>query len=182
MKYTIAFPTEGWCELFLKGFYYSIDNHDITVAYYIKQLSCPIGFIKVNGICQCPSFLYKYNIKRNINDQTLLRPANAWIAPTPHNNYSLSLQCPFHYCVSHSSHLNFSTPNSQCQLNRTGVLCGHCQQGLSTVFGSSHCQLCSSINLFLIVPITIAGLVLVLLLFILNFTVTDGTINAFIIC
>jgi len=33
----------------------------------------------------------------------------------------------------------------------------------------------------LIVPIGIAGLVLVLLLFILNLTVTDGTISAFIL-
>ena len=61
------------------------------------------------------------------------------------------------------------------------ILCGHCQQGLSTVFGSSHCQKCSNIYLFLIVPIAIAGLVLVLLLFILNLTVADGTINAFIL-
>ncbi|XP_065902235.1 uncharacterized protein [Dysidea avara] len=183
LKYTIAFPTEGWCELFLKGFRDGI-SHDITDVYYVKQLPCPIGFIKVNGICQCHSFLYKYNIKCNINDQTLLLPANAWIAPTPHNNsyvYSLSLQCPFHYCLSHSSHLNFSNPNAQCQFNRSGILCGHCQQSLSTVFGSSHCQLCSSIYLFLIVPIAIAGLVLVLLLFILNLTITDGTISAFIL-
>ena len=90
------------------------------------------------------------------------------------------MNCPFHYCLPHSSNLNFSTPNSQCQFNRAGKLCGHCQKGLSTVFGSSHCQQCSNIYLFLIVPIAIAGLVLVLLLFILNLTVTDGTINAFI--
>ena len=49
------------------------------------------------------------------------------------------------------------------------------------MFGSSHCQQCSNIYLFLIVPIEIAGLVLVLLLFILNLTVTDRTINAFIL-
>ena len=93
----------------------------------------------------------------------------------------MSLHCPFHYCLPYSSHHNFSTPNSQCQFSRSGILCGHCQQGLSTVFGSSNCQQCSSIYLFLIVPIAIAGLVLVLLLFILNLTVTDGTINAFIL-
>jgi len=37
------------------------------------------------------------------------------------------------------------------------------------------------IYLFLIVPIVIAGLVLVLLLFIFNLTVTDETINTFIL-
>ena len=181
LKYTIAFPTEGWCELYLKGFR---DGDDITDIYYIKQLPCPPGFVKKNGVCQCPSFLYKFNIKCNINHQTLQRPASTWIVPIPHNNliaYSLSLHCPFHYCLPHSSHLNFSTPNSQCQFNRSGILCGHCQQGLSTVFGSSHCQKCSNIYLLLVVPIAIAGLVLVSLLFILNLTVTDGTINAFIL-
>ena len=81
----------------------------------------------------------------------------------------------------HSSHFNFSTPNSQFQFNRSGILCGHCQHGLSTLFGSSHCQQCSNIYLFLIVPIAIADLVLVLLLFILNLTVIDVTINAFIL-
>ena len=182
LKYTISFPTKSsaWCELFLKGFY---DSIGITDIYYIKALHCPTGFILENGICQCHPFLYQYSITCDINDQTLLRPANTWLSPVPHNNsyvYSLSLQCPFHYCLSHSSHFKFSNPDSQCQFNRSGILCGHCQHGLSTVFGSSQCQQCSSIYLFLIVPIAMAGLVLVLLLFILNLTVTDGTINAFI--
>ena len=131
-------------------------------------------------------FLEEVNFKCNINDQTILRLSHTWIMPIhiPQENlfaFCISLHCPFHYCLSHSSHLNFSTPNSQCQFNRSGILCGHCQQGLSTVFGSSHCRQCSNIYLFLIVPIGIAGFVLVLLLFILNLTITDGTINAFII-
>ena len=72
------------------------------------------------------------------------------------------------------------TPNSQCQFNRSGLLCGQCQQNLSATFGSSNCQLCSNIYLLLIIPITTAGLLLVFILFCINLTVTDGTINAFI--
>ena len=120
----------------------------------------------------------------NINDQTMLRPANSWISATTHNNsytYHISLQCPFHYCLPHSSYLNVSNPNSMCQFNRSGLLCGHCQKGFSTVFSSFHCCHCSSIYLLLIIPIAIAGLVLVLILFVLNLTVTDGTINGFIL-
>ena len=182
IKYTIAFPEKEWCELILRGLRDGIDKIDI---YSIEEKPCPTGFIKVNGVCQCHLFLVKLNIRCDINDQTILRPANAWISPIPlkdsYEVFSVSLQCPFHYCLPHSSHLNFSTPNSQCQFNRSDMLCGHCQKNLSTVFGSSHCQQCSNIYLLLIVPIAIAGLVLVLLLFILNLTVTDGTISAFIL-
>ena len=179
LKYSIS-SNGNWCELFLRG---SRDGTEKTDKYYIPLKQCPIGFVKLGGNCLCYSFLNKHGIKCNINDQTLIRPANVWILPIQHGDsyvYILSKQCPLNYCLPHSSHLNFSTPNSQCQFNRSGILCGHCKQGLSTVFGSSHCQQCSNIYLFLIVPIAIAGLVLVLLLFILNLTVTDGTINAFI--
>ena len=180
IKYTIAFLKENWCELFLKV---SNDGTEKLDIYYIEEKPCPAGFIKFNGMCQCYQSLTQFGINCNINDQTILRPAMSWILPILQNSlysYDLSLQCPFHYCLPHPSHLNFSIPNSQCQFNRSGTLCGNCQQGLSTVLGSSHCQQCSNIYLFLIVPIAIAGFVLVLLLFILNLTVTDGTINAFI--
>jgi len=49
------------------------------------------------------------------------------------------------------------------------------------MFASSQCQHCSSIYLLLTVPIAIAGILLVLILFILNFTVTDGTINVLLL-
>ena len=71
--------------------------------------------------------------------------------------------------------------NTQCQYNRTGFLCGQFQQGLSTIFSSSRCQHCSNTYLLLIMPIAIAGLVLVFLLFVFNLTITDGTIHPFIL-
>ena len=182
LHYTIGFPTENWCELFLKV---SPDSNDGLNIFYIRQITCPTGFAKIDKRCQCDPVLVQYGITNcNINDQTIIRPANSWISATTHNNsytYHISLHCPFHYCLPHSSHLNFSTSNSQCQFNRSGLLCGHCQQGLSSIFSSYHCQHCSSIYLLLIIPIAIAGVVLVLLLFILNLTVTDGTINGFIL-
>ena len=99
----------------------------------------------------------------NINNQSILRPANSWISADNHNHsyvYHLSPSCPFQYCLPHASYLNFLTPNSQCQFNRSGLLCGQCQQNLSAIFGSSNCQLCSNVYLLLIIPITIAGLLL----------------------
>ena len=120
LKYTIAFHDENWCELYLR------DDYDKVDVYYVTQKPCPAGFIKYSGMCQCYPFLYEFGIKCNVDDQTIQRPANGWILPMFQNNtykiFILSLHCPFHYCLPHSSHLKFSTPNSQCQFNRSGIV------------------------------------------------------------
>ena len=182
VEYAISFSTSVWCELFLK---LKSDLPDTVNVFYVRKLKCPPGFAELNKICQCDPAITNFKmITCDINDQTILRPANSWISAIIHNSsytYHISLHCPFHYCLPHSSHLNFSTPNSQCQFNRSGLLCGHCQQGLSTVFSSFLCVHCSNVYIFLAIPIALAGLILVLLLFVLNLTVTDGTINMFIL-
>ena len=188
IKYTILSNGNAYCKLFL----YSNSNDYYLTVYYVKLLACPMGFELIaesdnlSKKCDCDTTLINNQITQtcNINDQTILRPANSWISATTHNNsytYHISLNCPFHYCLPHKSHLSFSTPNSQCQFNRSGLLCGNCQQGLSTVFSSSHCKTCSNIHLLLIIPIIVFGFLLVVLLFILNLTVTDGTVNGFIL-
>ena len=183
LVYNIFSKNKQQCKLIL----YSTQYKYPTV-YYINLLNCPAGFsFDANAKkCNCDPKLKSEMLpiqNCDINDQTILRPANSWMSATTHNNsytYHISLHCPFHYCLPHSSHLNFSTPNSQCQFNRSGLLCGHCQQGLSTVLGSSYCQHCSNVYISLIVAIAMAGVVLVFLMLILNLTVVNGTINAFI--
>ena len=152
--------------------------------YTILLQPCPKGFsLHPQGYCQCDPILSSHIpsvTTCNIDHQTIPRPANTWISAHTINNshsYHVSLHCPFDYCLLHSSQLNLSTPDSQCQFNRSGVLCGRCQHGLSTVFGSSQCKHCSNIYLLIIIPIGIAGLVLVLLLFAFDLTVANGDIN-----
>ena len=183
--YTILSNNEEQCELV-----FSVQNYEYTnsTIFYVKMLRCPMGFSFNTSTerCECDLSLQSKFLaitKCNINDQTVLRPANSWISASANDNfytYRISPNCPLRYCLPQSSSLNFSTPNSQCQFNRSGILCGKCQQNLSTVFGSSKCHPCSNLYLLLIIPITIAGLLLVLTLFFINLTVTDGTINAFI--
>ena len=55
-----------------------------------------------------------------------------------------------------------------------------CVDNLKKVFSSSHCKTCSNVYLLLIIPI-IVSFILVLLLFLLNLTVTDGAVNGFIL-
>ena len=194
IDYLIKHPNGRWCELSLQAeaadLFAPTFNRKWIEMYTITLKPCPIGFaLHLEGDCQCDTILSSHipSITHcNIDYQTIPRPANSWIsAQCAHtvnssHSYHVSLHCPFDYCLPHSSHLNLSTPDSQCQFNRSGLLCGQCQQGLSAVFGSSQCKQCSNVYLLIIIPIGIAGLVLVLLLFILNLTVTDGSINGFL--
>ena len=108
-------------------------------------------------------------------------PGNSWVCITSNYTYQACLYYPSNYWLPYSSYLNLSSPDSQCKFNRTGLLCGECQNGLSTAFGTSRCKHCSYAYLSITVAIAQAGIALLFLLFVLNFTVTDGTINAFIL-
>ena len=186
IKYKVMYDYREWCEFALQlTIVHTPHALEIGMQVYTILLQpCPKGFsLNMEGYCQCDTILSSHipSITHcNIDDQTILRPANSWISAQTVNNshsYNVSLHCSFDYCLPHSSHLNLSTTDSQCQFNRSGLLCGQCQQGLSAVFGSSQCKQCSNVYLLIIIPIGIAGVVLVLLLFVLNLTVTNGNIN-----
>ena len=165
------------CKLF-------IGLSEMPEMFYIHINPCPMGFTLNTNIkaCYCDPLLSNNILSIttcNINDTTILRPANSWISAKnidKSHSYDISPQCPFDYCLPHSSYLNLSDPNSQCQFSRSGVLCGECKQGLSAVFGSSLCKHCSDYYVFIIIPIAIAGIALVIMLFTFNLTVTNGII------
>ena len=170
------------CKLF-------IGLSEMPEMFYVQIKPCPVGFTLQSDkkSCYCDPLLINSDILSitscNLDDETILRPANSWIIADTNNNsyiYKVSPQCPFDYCLPHSSNLNLTNPDSQCQFKRSGVLCGECQQGLSAVFGSSQCKHCSNLYLFMIIPIAIAGIVLVVMLFTFNLTVTNGIINTLI--
>ena len=162
---------------------------DLPETFYVTILPCPLGFsLQQNKQgCDCDQILLKTGLIKyascNVNDGTIQRPPNSWISGKVINNlntYDVHENCPFDYCLSHSSYISLSNPDLQCQINRSGLLCGHCPNGLSSVFGSSHCMQCSNMTLFVIIPIALAGILLVLMLFISNLTVTNGAINTLI--
>ena len=197
--FRIRHRTAVGCELYLQGtllplrfksftkeFQSFLDYLTFTDAFYIKLDACPQGFA-LNGIkeaCECDPYLVlseKISVSDcDINDQTILRPGNSWIFADTVNSshaYHLSAHCPFDYCLPHASRLKLSEPNMQCQLNRVGTLCGRCRPGFSSVFASSHCKKCSNFFMLTIILFFFAGVALVVVLFVLNFTVTDGDIN-----
>ena len=156
-------------------------------TFYVEFKHCPLGFTlqKSRKSCYCDPVLTNNEVVHiescNLSDATILRPAHSWIFAKNDNihntTYVVSSYCPFHHCLSHQSNLNLSNPDSQCQFNRAGLLCGECQQGLSAMFGTNQCKKCSNIYLLLIIPIALAGIAFVTLLYIFNLTVRNGTVN-----
>uniref|UniRef100_A0A1X7TU31 TRP C-terminal domain-containing protein n=1 Tax=Amphimedon queenslandica TaxID=400682 RepID=A0A1X7TU31_AMPQE len=85
--------------------------------------------------------------------------------------------CPFDYCNTSAVYLNIDDPDTQCTLNRSGILCGQCQAGLSLMLGSNRCQSCSNKYLVLIAGFMLIGMALVAFLLVCNLTVSMGSIN-----
>ena len=117
----------------------------------------------------------------DIDNRTITRQPPYWLG-----NYSNHLllhdNCPYDYCKPVQVRIVMTEPNisEQCAFNRSGILCGSCREGFSQVFGSSRCFECSNDYLSLLIPFAIAGIVLVVFLFVLNLTVSVGTINGLI--
>ena len=88
--------------------------------------------------------------------------------------------CPYKYCLSRDVLLTSDDPDVQCADNRTGVLCGECAANSSLTLGGQKCSKCSNLYLFLLLPLAVSGVILVAVLFMLNLTVTEGSINGLI--
>ena len=170
----------SYCKLYLRSEQY-------IEAFYIQLLPCPMGFVlrtNENG-CQCDPLLQTdllFVKSCNIDNEAIQRPGNSWISYGYNQHHlSVSLNCPFDYCMPHSSFINVQYPDTQCQYNGTGALCGYCPEGLSSVFGSSRCKHCSNVHLLIILPLAMSGCMLLMALFIFNLTITNSNISSIIL-
>ena len=146
---------------------------------------CPFGFRNwsdIMSICSAEDILVKYHIANDVHTLTVIRNNTIWIGNSSWNtSLAVHLHCPYDYC--NPSSITFwitDEQDKQCNYNRTGVLCGGCKLNMSSVFGSNRCVPCAD-KLWLLVPFAIMGVGLVALLFLLNFTVSGGTINGLIL-
>ena len=154
-----------------------------SVTALVGILVCPAGFEIFNDECVCNRMLQRYgNITGDISTHLFTREGNIWFG---YDNTTGSLlvdtRCPFDYCIKRSVSFPIHTPDDQCDLNRSGKVCGQCSNGMSLMLGSNICGYCSNLWLILIIPFSIAaGVALVAFLMILNLTVSVGTINGLI--
>ena len=175
---TIISESNQTCELFLTS-----PILFIQTTFYVQLSPCPVGFTLQNGRCDCDPFLPPDIDTCYIDLSAITRPANTWItAHTLTNNTTnyLISDCPMDYCLPYSTNVNLLYPDLQCQFNRTGMLCSQCQHPLSMVFASSRCMKCTNVHILITIIVIVAEIILVVLLYVLNLTVTNGTINGII--
>ena len=152
----------------------------------ISLLPCPPGFMLTTNSpfkCDCNSILQQmHGIKCHIQEQTIGRSGLLWVGMIQDGNGTVAASeyCPLDYCSGEDSNVTLSEPDSQCNYNHSGTLCGGCQPGLSLALGSAQCLQCSDNYLALLIPLTLAGPVLVFSIKILDLTISQGTLNGLI--
>ena len=143
----------------------------------------PIGF-KLDhgeGTCVCQPELLSLDLRCNSINYKIYRSAQQWIGVThEHTKTDENAGIIAHqHCPLLSIRLD--QPDDLCAFNRDGILCGRCKSGFSMMLETSMCRKCPDIMLLAIIPVYIlSGLLLIVFLMVLNFTVSVGTINRLI--
>ena len=165
------------------------DLIDGSLIINLTVLQCPLGLKldNVSSICDCDPVITESVSGVNCNvswmPYPIRRSGNNWIEYfEQHNCIVAHTGCPFDYCD--TSKISFNLMNIselQCNNNRSGIICGECQPGLSLLLGSNKCQLCTNNYIAVNIGFLIAGVLLIVVLITLNLTVSIGSINGLLL-
>ena len=163
---TLVLQPEGVCE--------SSSFSSVTV--YIEIKSCPSGFEQKEDRCECDKRLSNHfkDIVCDINADTITtKESNTWLR-YDENYLKVQANCPLDYCKATSDNISLENPDEQCANNRSGVMCGSCQDNYSIGLGGSKCLQCTSNSplIWLIPVFAVAGVALVALLLVCNMTLS----------
>ena len=162
------------------------DGESAVLTLQVTFEDCPGGFVLVSDMCVCDERITKYGGTCNAEVGTITKAQNIWIGTHKDENNSyvgliLNRHCPFDYCIPPLVEFELSEPDSQCNHNRSGFLCGACKGNLSLGFGSSKCIECSNNHLALLILFAFLGVLLVILLFLFHLTIAHGTLHGLIL-
>ena len=155
----------------------------------ITLLPCPPGFVLLGDPpgCNCHPELTANGVECTLNHLTgfhMWNTSSMWIQATTsrRGEVSISSHCSFNYCKPNGKHIDLAkNPNNQCTPHCEGTLCDRCTGNYSLAIGSSHCIHCpNNNNLALLIFFAAAGVLLVLVIAVLNLTVTQGMINSLV--
>ena len=144
---------------------------------------CPIGFVPSKGFCKCNTFLSFRKIKCSIRLQTITDVHPGWIGLID-NSLVYQRHCPYNYCQKSNVKIHANetalVEDTQCTPKRTGIMCGKCKDGLSTVFGTRKCEYCSNYWLLMLPTCAVLGVIIVLMLTVFDLTISEGTFGGLI--
>ena len=158
---------------------------------HVSLKPCPAGFNLNHSVCSCYSMLTdQKGVECHLSQSGgYLSHPDLWIGRDNEQDSDLvilSRYCPLQVC-NHSilgqgvNLENETSINAQCSFNHTGRFCGGCADNYSLAIGSSHCIIChNNNNLALLLFFALEGILLVLIVALLNLTVTHGMVNGLI--
>ena len=175
----------------------------------VHLLPCPLGFQLSDSppyTCTCsPLFtiflipIGSSNISCNISSGYITIPQKrVWFGCFDTQQQNMSLYCDRfvvtpdcdYYCYDGMNsrtkvvEVSISNLDSQCSSGHTGIMCGACKPGYSRIFGGAfHCEKdCTNKNVpYLLLFFLVSGVILVVAIRALNLTVTEGTLNGFLV-
>ena len=170
---TLILRPEGICE----------SSHFSSVTVHIKIKPCPRGFEQNDDQCECDKRLSNRfkGMVCDVNADTITtKESTTWLR-YDENYLKVQANCPLDYCQT-TDNISLENPDEQCANNRSGVICGSCQDNFSIGLGGSKCLQCTSNSplIWLIPVFAVAGVALVALLLVCNMTLSHGTLNGLI--
>jgi predicted outer membrane repeat protein len=156
----------------------SFSQSEIT----INVTSCLDGFTYDNNShsCECSDLINAQNsrIECGHHDFTLHVSQDRWVGLGP-NDELIVADCHFDYCLGGTRIIKPPDFDKQCQegYNRSGIVCGKCADGYSTVFGSNRCLKCSNEYISMIILFALLGIALVSAISFLQITISEGYLN-----
>ena len=151
---------------------------------FISIQPCPPGFSFYSDIgkCECEGVLQNVRgVECDVTTQEMSRDGGVWMGYDNNSNCTIVREdCPYNYCITGTVTFHITEPDPQCALDRSGIMCGQCAEGLSLMIGSNECGKCSNAYISLIIVFFLSGIALVAFIVALNFTVSLGTINGLI--
>ena len=174
-----TYPTVHYANLFLP------QDNPLTRKVYFNITKCPLGFdvSSITHACDCNNELSSSGseIFCDASTSSFSHQGSKWVGYMNESNcFVSSTKCHWNYCKEDFVNFTLETNDAQCDLNRTGLLCGQCAEGHSLLLGSNKCAKCTNDFLSLIIIFAFAGIVLIAFITILNLTVSIGTINGLI--
>ena len=148
---------------------------------YFQIKGCPLGFefSPISRSCECTSQISSgANILCNPVSKSFSHEGDIWMGYLEERQcFVVHSGCSLHHCKTSPVNFTLASTDNQCTLNRSGLLCGGCAEGLSLMLGSDRCGECNNNWLSLLIVFALAGIALIAFITALNLTVSTGSMN-----